>query len=254
MGKDHKAVVIPALENGKHVFVEKPIADTLEDAEAMVETAKRVPGKFMVGHICRFQPQYLQAKEMINTGKLGNISMIQTHRNNHYTTLVPGRKLGPLRETAIHDIDLALWLTESNIESSYGYKRYNQSDKEADSCLTIAKLSNGTICSFASSWLSRDAMPAGVDAMMKIIGTKGEIEIHHPPQNFKFVDDKENSCFNPETSLNPLILKQTALTAEIEYFLKCILEDKTPKIITPKEALCSLKAAIRIDESCEVIK
>jgi UDP-N-acetylglucosamine 3-dehydrogenase len=253
-GKDHKDLVVPALESGKHVLVEKPIADDVADAELMLNAAKRSNGKFMVAHICRFMPAYYRAKELIEEGRLGRISLIQAQRNNHYSTLSPGRKKNPMRETAIHDIDLALWLSGGKLESASGYKKFNNSDKEADSCMALAKLDNGVICSFASSWLRRDAQPAGVDARMDIIGTEGELHIKMPPENLVFINDRSHSHFNPETSLSPATIRQTALAGEIEYFLKCILKDEPPDIITPNEALESLKTTIKIDESCVEIR
>lgn len=253
-GKDHKDVVIPALEAGKHVIVEKPIADSVEDAKLMIEAAKKSKGKFMVAHICRFMAQYQRPKELIDAGRLGRISMIQACRNNHYSTLAPGKKKNPMRETAIHDIDIALWLAGGKLEASYGFRKYNNSDKEADSCMAMAKLDNGVMCSFSSSWLRQDAQPAGVDARMDVIGTKGELHIRMPPDNLVFIDDKEHSFFNPETTLNPVTIRQTALAGEIEYFLKCIMLDKTPDVITPEEALESLKTTIAIDESCTEIR
>ena len=253
-GKEHKDVVIPALQAGKHVLVEKPIADSVEDAELMARAAGKSKGKFMVAHICRFMAQYHRAKELIESGKLGRISMIQTSRNNHYSTLAPGRKKNPMRETAIHDIDLALWFSGGTLESSHGFRKYNNSDREADSCVAVAKLNNGVMCTFSSSWLRRDAQPAGVDARMDVIGTKGELHIRMPPDNLVFIDDHEHSHFNPETALSPVTILQTALACEIEYFLKCVMLDKTPAVITPEEAVESLKTAIRLDESCVDIK
>ena len=254
LGRDHRAVVIPALETGKHVLVEKPIADTAEDAQAMAEAAAKSTGKFMVAHICRFMPPYLQAKEQIETGRIGRISTIQAYRNNHYGTLAPGRKKSPMRETAIHDIDLALWYTGSDIAEAHGYKRYNQSQAEADSCTAIVRLVDGTVCTFSSSWLMRDAAPAGLDAAIKIIGTAGEIEIKMPPANYRFIDDQHQDAFNPETSLTPVILKQSALANEIEYFLGCVIQDRAPEIITPAAAVKALQAAILIDESCAEVR
>jgi predicted dehydrogenase len=93
-------------------------------------------------------------------------------------------------------------------------------------------------------------MPAGLDAMMKIIGTKGEIEIKMPADNFRFIDDARHSNFNPETSLDPIILRQSALATEIEYFLRCVLEDKEPSMVTPEDALKTLRASIEIDKNC----
>ncbi|MFA6714867.1 MAG: Gfo/Idh/MocA family oxidoreductase [Victivallaceae bacterium] len=253
-GKDHIKAVIPALNTGKHVLVEKPLADSIEDAEAMVSTAKNARGKFMVAHICRFMPQYYRAKELASAGKLGKIRLIQTQRNNHYSTLSPGRKKNPLRETAIHDIDLALWIAGGRLESAYGYRQFNNSDREADCCLATAKLDNGVICSFTSSWLRRDAQPAGVDARLDIIGSQGELHIKMPPDNLVFINDHEHSHFNPETALSPATIRQTALAAEIEYFLKCVMLDAPPDVITPEEALETLRTTIKIDESCIEIK
>lgn len=254
LSQDHKAIVVPALQAGKHVMVEKPLAETIDDARAMADTSKRASGKFMVAHICRFMPQYYRAKELVAQGRLGRLSIIQTHRNNHYATLAPGRKKNPMRETAIHDIDLALWLTGSDVAEAHGFKRYNQSNQEADSCLAVVKLANGTLCSFASSWLGRDAMPAGLDAMMKIIGAKGELEIRMPPPNLVFIDDHEHSYFNPETTSSPALIRQTALGCEIEYFLACVLNNTVPDVITPDEAVKAVDAAIRIDACCEEVR
>ncbi|MCX6991730.1 MAG: Gfo/Idh/MocA family oxidoreductase [Kiritimatiellaeota bacterium] len=254
LGKDHRAVVVPALQAGKHVLVEKPMADTVEDARAMATAAQRSSGKFMVAHICRFMPQYYRAKELVTQGRLGHLSMIQTFRNNHYTALSPDRKNNTMRETAIHDIDLALWITGSDVAEAHGFKRYNQSDKEADSCLAVVKLANGTLCSFAASWLRRDAMPADVDAMMKIMGTQGELEIRMPPQNMVFIDDHEHSHFNPEVASSPAMIRQTALGCEIEYFLTCVLNDKVPEMISADEAVKAVDAAIRIDACCQEVR
>ena len=254
LGRDHRAVVIPALESGKHVLVEKPIADTPEDARAMAEAAVEAAGRFMVAHICRFMPLYLHAKEQIKLGEIGRITSIQAHRNNHYSTLAPGRKKNPMRETAIHDIDIALWYTGSSVEEAHGYKKFNQSQEEADNCTATVRLKDGTICTFSSSWLMRDASPAGLDARMKITGTKGEIEITMPPTNYRFINDNVHACFNPETSLSPVILGQSALSAEIEYFLHCTLTGSEPEIITPNDAVNALEAAILIDASCAEVR
>ena len=54
--------------------------------------------------------------------------------------------------------------------------------------------------------------------------------------------------------MNPSTIRQTALAAEIEYFLKCVMLDEAPEIITPEEALETLRTAIRIDKSCIEIK
>ncbi len=253
LGKDHRQVVVPALERGKHVLVEKPIADTTEDAEAMAEAAAGAKGILAVGHICRFMPEYFQAWRAIASGRLGDIAMIQAWRNNHHSTLAPGRKLNPMRETAIHDIDLALWFTGSPVVSAHGYKRRAQQLAEADSCLAVARLACGTICSFASSWLGRDAAPAGLDARMKIIGTRGEIEIALPSRSYTAIDDSTHRFTELAGAADPLLLIQSPLRAEIECFLQRVMGNSEAPIVTAQEALAALRTAILLDESCEAV-
>jgi predicted dehydrogenase len=158
-----------------------------------------------------------------------------------------------MRETAIHDIDLALWFTGSHVLSAHGYKRHAQGQAEADSCLAVARLECGTICSFASSWLGRDASPAGVDARMKIIGTKGEIEIALPSRSYTAIDDSAHRFTEPAIGADPLVLMQSPLRAEIECFLQRVRGNAQAPIVTAQEALQALRTAVLLDESCETI-
>lgn len=250
---DHAAVAIPALEAGKHVLIEKPMAASLEDAEAIVAAAQKAYGKCMVAHICRFQAPFYHAKRLIDAGELGEIALIQSWRNNHYSLVKPGRFQNPLRETAIHDIDLALWYTGSEIAEVSGFKSFHHTRELADTGCALVRLRNGTICTFASSWLRRDAQPSDLDARLKIVGTRGEIEINQPPRNFTQFDDHAFHFVNPEVVRDPVIMQQTGLMAEIAYFCRCVLEDQAPTMVTPEDALRTLRAAAQIDAACRPI-
>src|SRR5262249_59570552 len=61
MWDQHAGPALAALRAGKHVLLEKPMASTVEDCDALVTAAQQVPGFFMVGHICRFNPRYAAA-------------------------------------------------------------------------------------------------------------------------------------------------------------------------------------------------
>ena len=67
---DHKRPVIAAAEAGKDVFVEKPVAPTLQEADAMFSAVKQAGVSFMVGHILRFENRYAQAKVAIEAGRV----------------------------------------------------------------------------------------------------------------------------------------------------------------------------------------
>ena len=76
----HAENAIRAVEAGKDVLVEKPIALTVADAERSVEAARRNGRVFMVGHVLRFHPAFEQLKQLIDAGELGEVKYIHSHR------------------------------------------------------------------------------------------------------------------------------------------------------------------------------
>src|SRR5262245_3757122 len=81
MWDQHAAPTLAALQAGKHAFLEKPMASTVADCDAIVEAAKKAQGYFMVGHICRFNPRYAAAKAAIDEGRIGKIISMYARRN-----------------------------------------------------------------------------------------------------------------------------------------------------------------------------
>ena len=107
----HKDITIEAAQAEKHVLVEKPIATTVEDGEAMIEAAKKANVKLMVGFTLRFVPHYVQAREIIQSGKLGKIVSVYSRRMNVITQADRlGGRIGVLHFLGIHDFDLLHWL------------------------------------------------------------------------------------------------------------------------------------------------
>ena len=78
----HAKLAIQAMRAGKDVFVEKPMALTIEDAETMQEVAKETSRILMVGHLLEYHPAVLKLRELIDSGELGNINYIYSNRLN----------------------------------------------------------------------------------------------------------------------------------------------------------------------------
>ncbi|GLS31192.1 Predicted dehydrogenase [Mesorhizobium albiziae] len=76
----HAEYAIKAVESGKDVLVEKPIALTVADAERAVSVAEANKRIFMVGHVLRFHPAFERLKELIDSGELGEVKYIHSHR------------------------------------------------------------------------------------------------------------------------------------------------------------------------------
>src|SRR5262249_27391407 len=106
-----------AARAGRHVLVEKPIATTLADADAIVETATRTGATLLVGHCLRFDPRYDQARQAVERGELGLLQTIYTRRANTVAAQdrLAGRCTLPLF-LGVHDYDVMRWLTGSDVE------------------------------------------------------------------------------------------------------------------------------------------
>ena len=120
MWDQHTEPAIAALDAGKHVFLEKPMASTVADCRKIIAAAKRSKGILQIGHICRFNPRYRMAKQAIDAGRIGKIVAMSSRRN------IPAawtpeilNKIGPIVGDAIHDTDLMLWFTGDRIVSTY---------------------------------------------------------------------------------------------------------------------------------------
>src|SRR5205085_7866867 len=107
MWDQHAAPTIAALQAGKHVFLEKPMASTIADCDAIVAAAHAARGSFMVGHICRFNPRYAAAKQAIAEGKIGRIISMYARRNlPAWVGASVLDKIGPIIGDCVHDTDL----------------------------------------------------------------------------------------------------------------------------------------------------
>ena len=78
----HYRIAKAALEAGKHVFVEKPLALTLSEAEELVSVAERLDRRLMVGHLLQYHPAFLKLKELVREGRLGRLQYLYSNRLN----------------------------------------------------------------------------------------------------------------------------------------------------------------------------
>lgn len=113
----HRDATIQALEADCHVFCEKPMALTLEDADAMIAAATQADRQLMVGHCIRFWPEYVRLKEAVDSGELGALRALTLTRYGAFPTWSsdnwladPRRAGGGVLDMHIHDLDFALYL------------------------------------------------------------------------------------------------------------------------------------------------
>ena len=171
----HAKLVSQAIDAGKTVFVEKPLAFDLEETVALVDKAEAAGAVVQVGFQRRFDPAYVEAKRLLDTGELGTLYMVRLIAHDH--TPPPDAYIpvsgGLFRDSSIHDFDALRWLTGQEVVEVYAtgavrnfpvFARYD--DVDTGAC--IFTLADGTIGSHAQTRHN----PLGYDVRMEVIGSK----------------------------------------------------------------------------------
>ncbi len=205
INSEHKKQIISALNSGKKIFCEKPIATTLKDLKEIKETSEQSNSLFLVSYPLRYSPHYKKIKEIIDSGKIGKIISLEFNevlKLSHGAFIMANwRRLeensgGHILEKCCHDIDLINWIVGSLPKkvSSFGglnfftkenshlfeeYKKYMKkeqknpfsSDKDiVDNQVAILEYNNGVRATFHTNCSS--GIP---ERRIYICGTKGTI-------------------------------------------------------------------------------
>jgi len=250
MWDQHTAPALASIEAGKHVFLEKPMASSLDDCAAIVRSVSSSDKFFMVGHICRFNPRYAAAKREIESGAIGKIVSLYARRN--IPAAVGGQvlpKIGPIMGDGVHDTDLMLWYTGASIETAYAQSLNVRGLKHPDLGWTMYRFDSGAIGVCENIWFLPDKTAFQIDERMEIIGTEGSIHIQETHPNFSVVS--KDGWRSPDTTYWPELhgLRAGALRTELDYFVTCIIENKRPTVISPGESLRAVEACLAAEES-----
>jgi predicted dehydrogenase len=256
--KTHYEFARAALEAGKHVLVEKPLAATVEQAEGLCELAQDVAQILMVGHIFVYNPAARRAKQYVADGELGRIYYISMERTN----------LGPIRvdvnaawDLAAHDISLAsYWLNADPISASaIGGAWINRGVEDA--VFAVLTYPGEVLVHLHASWLnpkkSRDITIVGERRML----TFDDVNMNEPLRIYdKKVADERTDVPFVDTFASfrmsvrdgditiPKVPMGEPLKAEVNHFLECIQENKRP-LSSGAEGLSVVKALDAITRS-----
>lgn len=235
--RDHFEITKAALATGKHVLLEKPMAETATQCRELVSLAERSPGRFMVGHICRFDPRVSLAKAAIDEGRLGRIVSMHAKRN---LPTAPGwlrlDKTSPLMGDGIHDADLMMWFMKRPPSRVYGrYVRVNQFTYP-DIGWAMLEFDDDAIGVVETNWCLPANTPTVIDARIEVVGTSGALTIDCSQTGLTILDEgglkMRDTDYWPEQH-GGLV---GVLRDEIEYFANCIRQQRTPDVISPAEA------------------
>ena len=219
-----------ALRNGKHVFVEKPMADSIEQAKEIVQLVKEAKVKFQVGHVERFNPAFLSLKN-----RALNPMFIEVHRLAQFNPR--GTEVSVILDLMIHDIDIILHLVNSGVKniSASGVSVMTETPDIAN---VRIEFHNGCVANLTSSRISMKRMRKmrlfqkdayiGIDFLEKkteIIKLKGEGD----DALFNFDIETQNGTKTIAIE-NPEINEINAIEAELHAFCESIKNDIRPPV------------------------
>lgn len=250
MWDQHAAPALAALAAGKHVFLEKPMASTASDCQAIIDAARTASGFFMVGHICRFNPRYAAAKAEIEAGKIGRIVSMYARRNlPRWVTEDILDKIGPIIGDGVHDTDLMLWYSGAKVISAYAQSVNVRGKKNPDLGWTMFKFDNGATGVLEDVWYLPNETAFQIDERMEIIGTEGSIHIHDTFPNYSVCTAE--GWKSPDTTYWPELhgRRSGALRDELAYFINCVFEGRPPSVITPEASMAAVVACLAAEQS-----
>ncbi len=253
----HTDAVLQAMAADKHIFIEKPLADTLDNARRLMMAAVDYPRKITVGHICRFDIRYVKAREAIQSGALGDIIYIASKRNS---PVLGARRYARhcklLTHSGVHDLDLVRWFLGSEYQQVYAASRRVRMIHEGypdtdDAVLAVFTLDNGVTYSLENCWALPDQFPSYIDAKMNIVGTRGAIQIDFADQGYQFAGNSHYEL--PDIAYWPEVngLRSGDLRLELEDFIECIQQDRQPRV-TVRDGYEVALAAVKAMESAAI--
>ncbi len=243
----HFSLCEAAIRRGKHVFVEKPLAQTMDEAHALVKLVRESNIKLQVGHVERFNPAFLAVKDL----KL-NPMFIEVHRLAQFNPR--GTEVSVILDLMIHDIDIILSIVKSDVKfiSASGVGVMTETPDIAN---VRIEFNNGCVANLTSSRISMKKMRKirifqkdayiGIDFLNK----KSEI-IKLKDQE---TDDENVFTFDIETLSgkksiaisNPQIPDINAIKKELEEF-KNAIEKNTRTIVSEIDGLMAMDVAHQI--------
>lgn len=243
----HFELIKKAILKSKHVFVEKPLANTMDEAKEIVKLAKEANIKFQVGHVERFNPALLAAREH----EL-NPMFIEVHRLSQFNPR--GTDVSVILDLMIHDIDIILSLVKSNVKNVFA-NGVNVLSDTPDIANVRIEFDNGCVANLTSSRISMKKMRkmrlfqkdayVGIDFLDK----KTEIIKYKSPE------DKDVFTFDIDTGHGkktiaiaaPVVKENNAIKTELQSFVDAITNNKTT-VVTEIDGYRAMEVAHMILE------
>ncbi|MGQ9554583.1 MAG: Gfo/Idh/MocA family protein [Anaerolineae bacterium] len=257
----HCDYTVRAAQAGKHVLVEKPMANTLEDCDAMTTACERAGVVLLVGHVLRFRRSLQLVKRIIDDGSLGRAFFARYH-NEHYPDLSGGRRWlsfyeegGVFLSGAVHHSDLMRWWL-GEVAAVSGFCRtirpeYIESGRE-DHTLIVYEFANGALGESTYTYASHAPQSLMMTPESTVTFSEGMVATFYNGEVRVYGHERQLYAGQPfvATAVVDRSAVEAGSSSEVPHLTDCILTGKPP-LISPQDARRAVELVLAARRSAQ---
>ncbi|MDZ3831679.1 MAG: Gfo/Idh/MocA family oxidoreductase [Sphingopyxis sp.] len=225
----HFALALRALESGKHVYVEKPVALSLEDAEKLIEVASRHDRRLMVGHLLQYHPIFCKMRELVRSGAIGQLNYVYSNRMSLGKFRVEENVLWSF---APHDVSMILSLIDSDCVGVTAQGAAIVTPGVEDWALLQLRFANGLKGHIQTSWLHpfKEQRLVAIGSEGMLVFEDSAPEWDNKLRLYRHRIDKDGPVPVPHPAAAEAIIVERSepLRNECQHFLDCVADGATP--------------------------
>jgi predicted dehydrogenase len=249
------------LAAGKHVFLEKPIALELSEADELVALARKSELKFTIGYSQRFNPKFAYVRKSIREGTIGRpvSALVSRHITRSLGKKISGRvKLSPAAMESTHDLDFVLWCLEPAkpvrvySQANYGVMQETTGAPIADTQWIIVTMDSGMSFVVGGGWTLPPGYPNFSTTWIEMVGTEGAVMVDDSHRDV-VLNTMQKGMVLPMSTMPGEPVDHTyagPMAAETLHFLEAVVYDR-PVMVTPEHARMVMEVYIAADLSAE---
>src|SRR5882757_9425545 len=249
------------LAAGKHVFLEKPIAMELSEADELIALARRNKVKFTIGYSQRFNPKFAYVRKSVRDGTIGKpvSALVSRHITRGLGKKINVRvKLSPAAMEATHDLDFVLWCLEPAkpirvySQINFGTMRETTGAPVPDTQWITVTMDSGVSFVIGAGWTLPPGYPNFSTTWIEFVGTEGAIMVDDSHRDV-VLNTMSKGMVLPMSTMPGEAVDHTyagPMAAETIHFLEAVALDK-PVLVTPEHARMVMEVYIAADLSAE---
>ncbi|MBX3097741.1 MAG: Gfo/Idh/MocA family oxidoreductase [Fimbriimonadaceae bacterium] len=244
----HAEATLIGAKYGKHIICEKPMALSLDEADRMIAACDQAGVNLMIGHCIRYWPQYAKLKDIVDSGRLGRLQVLNLTRYGEFPSWATDnwqadekRAGGGALDMRIHDTDYALYLLgEPKQMTSHG----QVDERGVGYSITTMLYSGGTVVHLEGgwSWPPKTPFKMTIRAMFE----RGAVIMEDGPMTIYGLDGEPEVPEFPAMAVTGggNISDLGGYFVEIKDFIDCLDSGSKPSVVTPQSSRQSLATAL----------